>query len=721
MAFLKKLRLMLLVAALAAALFSCAFPFQTTEDVELADISGRLSYREISWQGFMGGSVLYNPDQPSSGHLVEGAHVAVRLGKVDRQDIDAEQSVFTDNPDAARYGYISVNALDKEYISFTYTHYFLDGNQSSSSHFTVQLNERTDINGDGLADVTYTMPARKRPGMENAVYLTFLSSQEDLNTSMFAVLPDQYSRSVYPSGVIGINPDERFIVSMYEGDTSNRSVVLGIIKGDYVLDRTSGYREVVKPSMNKNSREISDSEIQQDIVSIENDMLFFMDDFDVINTPRNLYNAIPAFLINAYPSPESDEAVVEILNILLTRRTLITELSEYFNIQHPDMIVDVLHEIDSFTSDELIMANRLFLGEIFPEECPANTGAHDITEILPLFSFDTFIQTDDSSYQGDASRVVALTSTDYDREKKKIDTVFDSYPFKIDVTSLNPLSYVNNTKIQYGLSEVKIGVKASLSISWTSFSSKISPALYIRAETKIHPSGNLSISLLAGNKPIEIPTVYLQWPIGPFWLTLTCPITIDIPVIVGGNLSLSQNLVSKGVLLCVYEKSLSAEWGIGWVKWFKVFGSWIYRPDAYFNVDSNTKQIPTMSVTYEELQKDTQAKTDPIVNSVSGYIALRPYISSGPRVDFVGFSLFNNAIYGSLWAQLAFTLGFDLRTTITTDTQKVKGVVSADFIHECALRMGAKLVLPLVNKVEPSHSIVFGKSTSPLCTPWTIF
>jgi hypothetical protein len=61
---------------------SCAFPFQSTENVELSDISGQLSYREISRQGFMGGSVLYNPDQPSSGQLVEGAHVAVRLGYV---------------------------------------------------------------------------------------------------------------------------------------------------------------------------------------------------------------------------------------------------------------------------------------------------------------------------------------------------------------------------------------------------------------------------------------------------------------------------------------------------------------------------------------------------------------------------------------------------------------------------------------------------------------
>jgi hypothetical protein len=67
MTFLKRLRFMFLVMAMTAALFSCAFPFQSTENSELSDISGRLSYYEISRQGFMGGSVLYNPDQPSSG------------------------------------------------------------------------------------------------------------------------------------------------------------------------------------------------------------------------------------------------------------------------------------------------------------------------------------------------------------------------------------------------------------------------------------------------------------------------------------------------------------------------------------------------------------------------------------------------------------------------------------------------------------------------------
>jgi hypothetical protein len=80
--------------------------------------------------------------------------VAVRLGYVDRQDIDAEQSVFTNKPEEARYGYITVNTVNRGAISFTYTYYSFDGKQSWSSQYAISLNEKADINGDGLADVT---------------------------------------------------------------------------------------------------------------------------------------------------------------------------------------------------------------------------------------------------------------------------------------------------------------------------------------------------------------------------------------------------------------------------------------------------------------------------------------------------------------------------------------------------------------------------------------
>jgi hypothetical protein len=147
-------------------LASCAFPFQSPSEAPLQDISGELGYNKISRQAFMGGSVLYNPDMPSSGQLVKGARVAVRLGYVDLENGDSAQPGFVDRETDARYGYITINFISKEQIDFTYIEYAADGKSTKESTFNIALNQEADINGDGLVDITYVRPIRKRPGME---------------------------------------------------------------------------------------------------------------------------------------------------------------------------------------------------------------------------------------------------------------------------------------------------------------------------------------------------------------------------------------------------------------------------------------------------------------------------------------------------------------------------------------------------------------------------
>jgi hypothetical protein len=101
-------------------LASCAFPFQSPYEAPLQDISGELGFKEITRQAFMGGSVLYNPEVPSSGQLVKGAHVAVRLGYVDLENGNMAQPNFVDREADARYGYITINLISKEQVDFTY-------------------------------------------------------------------------------------------------------------------------------------------------------------------------------------------------------------------------------------------------------------------------------------------------------------------------------------------------------------------------------------------------------------------------------------------------------------------------------------------------------------------------------------------------------------------------------------------------------------------------
>ena len=55
------------IILLACLFTSCAFPSQGFENVKISNIESELTFQKIRCQSFMGGSVLYNPNNPSSG------------------------------------------------------------------------------------------------------------------------------------------------------------------------------------------------------------------------------------------------------------------------------------------------------------------------------------------------------------------------------------------------------------------------------------------------------------------------------------------------------------------------------------------------------------------------------------------------------------------------------------------------------------------------------
>ena len=214
----------------------CAFSEQNVNSADISDISAKMSFENVSRQAYMGGSVLYNPDDLSNSQLAENVCVAVRLGKVKRNEINEDQVVFTDDEDSAKFGFMKINSISTSSVAFSYTEFSADGKSLTTASFNVAEGDSVDINSDGFYDLKYTKPKINRVGLENARWLTFLSSQDDLNTSMFSVLPEQYSRNVYPAGLLGINPDGKFIVNKYEVGSSNRAAVVGVCAGDFVLD-----------------------------------------------------------------------------------------------------------------------------------------------------------------------------------------------------------------------------------------------------------------------------------------------------------------------------------------------------------------------------------------------------------------------------------------------------------------------------------------------------
>ncbi|MGP1459363.1 MAG: hypothetical protein ACTTKL_08645 [Treponema sp.] len=231
----------LAVFAVTALVTTCRNMVNVSDGKEsgITPLGRALTAADLNRLGYMGGSVFYNPENPGKGHLAKGAVVAVRLGKLELKT-DGEHSYYADKADEEKYGYITVGAVSGEKIAFTFT--LLDKNgRASPAKYDVALDGTADLDGDGIADVRYAFPEQSRAAFPSAVHLTFLSSPETKSTAMFAVLTEQYANDTYPSGVIGVNDEGRFLYTKYEdAAATSRAAVTGIANGDFVLDIAEG-------------------------------------------------------------------------------------------------------------------------------------------------------------------------------------------------------------------------------------------------------------------------------------------------------------------------------------------------------------------------------------------------------------------------------------------------------------------------------------------------
>ena len=258
----KRKYLFSLVAAVASIFMiaSCSNSFSTISDGAdggIKSIPRALDEAYLGEQGYMGGAVLYNPSNPNKGHLAKDAVVAFRLGKVEEKIIDGK-SVFVDIESKEALGYITVKDINKEKISFAYVI-----KDVKAGECTLKVGESADLDGDGINDVAYVLPETERPAFKGAVYLKFLSSRETKNTTMFAVLKEQYAGETYPSGLIGINETGNFLYTKYtDNAASARAAITGAAADDFVLDIEKGcyVRLDAAPASN---RAVSDDDLKK--------------------------------------------------------------------------------------------------------------------------------------------------------------------------------------------------------------------------------------------------------------------------------------------------------------------------------------------------------------------------------------------------------------------------------------------------------------------------
>ena len=251
-------KLCLVAVALTCAVINysgCANGFGSNSAAEVKEAD--VSYDSISRMAYIGGSLVYNSGNIGYGQLYNGVKIAVRTSLVESENQDvtayAGSSEYTetiknysDKADSITFGYLTVTEVSKEGISFYYTKYDSYGNTAGSSNYTVKAGESVDITGDRKPDLKYSALVPVRNDFENAMILSFISSTDDLYTTMYATIKtDNPSRAAIETSLYGLNTNNEFIYIVGSVDSQSRAVtssetIPGISHGDYVISEISG-------------------------------------------------------------------------------------------------------------------------------------------------------------------------------------------------------------------------------------------------------------------------------------------------------------------------------------------------------------------------------------------------------------------------------------------------------------------------------------------------
>jgi hypothetical protein len=348
---------------------------------------------------YMGGSVLYSPKDSNANQLVEGAAVATRIGKVEKIDLGNGHYAYRNSKTDYELGFIVVDAISKEEISFSY-YKFPSANSNSyvsAGSYTLLEGQTADLNGNGYADVKYTKPDAGRKGYKSNMWLTFLCDVEGAGSAaMFSIIPMQYERSAYPNGLLGINTQGQYVVNKYEAGTSNRSVVSSISYGDYVLDTEantiSRYVGAERTSRSA-ARAVDDGELetleQISTNSKPEDFEFkaneFTDEFDV----NVLLGVMPSSIVTENYSGRSLAENTAYLNRLIRQTSFLDNLVAGNSGEAAEEIRSELSRAPLSSEIERVIFCRHALSLVYPDYCPdVNLFSQSLSNVLPWLYID---------------------------------------------------------------------------------------------------------------------------------------------------------------------------------------------------------------------------------------------------------------------------------------------------------------------------------------------
>ena len=387
------------VLVMAAFFFGCSMQIDSIERGNTSSVNNNvrsiMNRADAEQLLYMGGSVLYSPKDANANQLMPGAVIATRIGKVEKTALGGGQFAWKNSKTEYELGFISVDSISKAEINFTYYKFPSpeSNNYVAAGSFSLSEGESADLNGNGIADVKYTKPAAGRKGYKTNMWLTFLC---DVNAgdsaAMFSIIPMQYERSVYPNGLLGINPMGQYIVNKYNVGSNSRSIVSNISYGDYVLDTEantlSRYVGEERNGGRSAARALGDAELeaveQVSSTSAPEEFEFKANEFSEEYDVKELLSVMPASIVTENWSDRSIAENVAYLNRLIREADFINKLVEANPGEVADEIMAELSSCPISCETERVMFCRHALTLIYPEYCPdINLFSQTLSNILP--------------------------------------------------------------------------------------------------------------------------------------------------------------------------------------------------------------------------------------------------------------------------------------------------------------------------------------------------
>ena len=387
------------VLVMAAFFFGCSMQIDSIERGNTSSVNNNvrsiMNRADAEQMLYMGGSVLYSPKDANANQLMPGAVIATRIGKVEKTALGGGQFAWKNSKTEYELGFISVDSISKAEINFTYYKFPSpeSNNYVAAGSYSLSEGESADLNGNGIADVKYTKPAAGRKGYKTNMWLTFLC---DVNAgdsaAMFSIIPMQYERSVYPNGLLGINPMGQYIVNKYNVGSNSRSIVSNISYGDYVLDTEantlSRYIGEERNGGRSAARALGDAELeaveQVSSTSAPEEFEFKANEFSEEYDVKELLSVMPASIVTENWSDRSIAENVAYLNRLIREADFINKLVEANPGEVADEIMAELSSCPISCETERVMFCRHALTLIYPEYCPdINLFSQTLSNILP--------------------------------------------------------------------------------------------------------------------------------------------------------------------------------------------------------------------------------------------------------------------------------------------------------------------------------------------------